>query len=223
MTPFITLEGLAAPIEGRNIDTDQIIPARFLKKVRGEYADYLFYDLRIDAAEQPRQDFILNQEPFKRASVLVCDENFGCGSSREAAVYALVDFGIRAVLAPSFGDIFYNNCLKNGVLPIVLPGETLKTLRQRLASSLSKESRQAPQSPDTQAADAHANLMINIDLQHCTVTSPHFDQTLSFQIDPFWQECLMKGVDEIALTLGYIDQINAFEHQHRQSQNWLAP
>jgi 3-isopropylmalate/(R)-2-methylmalate dehydratase small subunit len=111
MTPFITLEGIAAPIEGRNIDTDQIIPARFLKKSRGEYADYLFYDLRMDTAHQSRPEFVLNQQVFQGASVLVCDENFGCGSSREAAVYALVDFGIRAVLAPSFGDIFYNNCL----------------------------------------------------------------------------------------------------------------
>lgn len=214
MTPFTTLDGIAIPIEGRNIDTDQIIPARFLKKSRGEYGDYLFYDLRVNAEQQPRADFILNQPIFQGASVLVCDENFGCGSSREAAVYALVDFGIRAVLAPSFGDIFYNNCLKNGVLPIVLPGEVLNTLRQQLAqsaaSTLSKE-------------NDLSGLKIAIDLTACTVRCAHFTEVQHFGIDPFWQECLIKGVDEIALTLGYGEQIQTFEAHHRKTNPWLAP
>lgn len=212
MTPFITLDGLAIPLEGRNIDTDQIIPARFLKKSRGEYADYLLYDLRTDAEQQPRADFVLNQTVFRGAQILVCDENFGCGSSREAAVYALVDYGIRAVLAPSFGDIFYNNCLKNGVLPVVLPAATLDRLRQQLALF-------AVSAPST-VTDLSA-LRISIDLTHRTVHFPHFPEPLHFDIDPFWQECLMKGVDEITLTLGVGVQIEAFEQRHRQLQPWL--
>lgn len=214
MTPLLNLNGIAVPIEGRNIDTDQIIPARFLKKKRGEYADYLFYDLRFEGEHQPREDFILNQDVFKNANILVCDENFGCGSSREAAVYALVDFGIQAILAPSFGDIFYNNCLKNGVLPIVLPSETLKSLRQELART-AQAAKQNTGHP--------VDLNIAVDLKNRLVSCAFFTQALQFEIDPFWQECLMKGVDEIALTLGYSDQIQAFEQSHRQHQPWLAP
>jgi 3-isopropylmalate/(R)-2-methylmalate dehydratase small subunit len=213
MTPFITLDGLAAPLEGRNVDTDQIIPARFLKKRRGEYADYLFYDLRFDAKQHLRSDFVLNQDAFQGANILVCDENFGCGSSREAAVYAMVDFGIKAILAPSFGDIFYNNCLKNGVLPVVLPNETLKNLRHTLAQTA-----QTPAS-NPQSCD----LAIRIDLKDCTVSCAYFSEPLSFAIDAFWQECLMKGVDEVALTLGYSDQINQYEQKARENQPWLAP
>lgn len=213
MKPLISLSGIAAPIEGRNIDTDQIIPARFLKKKRGEYADYLFYDLRTDETQAPHLDFVLNKDVFKKATILVCDENFGCGSSREAAVYALVDFGIKAVLAPSFGDIFYNNCLKNGVLPIVLSDQVLLSLRRNLAQS-SQSLGQPGNSPST--------LTISIDLKNRQVSCAHFPDPLIFEIDPFWQECLMKGVDEIALTLGYSDQIQAFEQKHRQQQPWLA-
>jgi 3-isopropylmalate/(R)-2-methylmalate dehydratase small subunit len=214
MTPFISLDGLAAPLDGRNVDTDQIIPARFLKKRRGEYADYLFYDLRFDAEHHPREDFVLNHAVFQGANVLVCDENFGCGSSREAAVYAMVDFGIRSILAPSFGDIFYNNCLKNGVLPIVLPTDALRTLRLALMQVAQK---------NTPLAERQAGLSIKIDLKNCTVACGYFKQPLHFEIDTFWQECLMKGVDEIALTLGYSDQIQQYEQKARENQPWLAP
>jgi 3-isopropylmalate/(R)-2-methylmalate dehydratase small subunit len=214
MTPFTTLNGLAAPLDGRNVDTDQIIPARFLKKRRGEYANYLFYDLRFDAEQRPREDFVLNQAAFQGAHILVCDENFGCGSSREAAVYAMVDFGIKSILAPSFGDIFYNNCLKNGVLPIVLSTDTLKALRLALTQVAQK---------NTPLAERQAGLSIKIDLKNCTVTCGYFKQPLHFEIDPFWQECLMKGVDEIALTLGYSDQIQQYEQKARENQPWLAP
>lgn len=214
MKPLLHLSGIAVPIEGRNVDTDQIIPARFLKKKRGEYADYLFYDLRVDHALEPRKDFILNQAPFNEANILVCDENFGCGSSREAAVYAMVDFGIQAILAPSFGDIFYNNCLKNGVLPIVLSSEILKSLRQSLAQTAQASERQ-----DKNPSGLH----LSIDLENRLVSCSYFTQALPFEIDPFWQECLMKGVDEIALTLGYRDQIQAFEHAHKKQQPWLVP
>jgi 3-isopropylmalate/(R)-2-methylmalate dehydratase small subunit len=214
MTPFITFDGLAAPLEGRNVDTDQIIPARFLKKRRGEYADYLFYDLRFDVQQRPREDFVLNQTVFQGANVLVCDENFGCGSSREAAVYAMVDFGIKAILAPSFGDIFYNNCLKNGVLPIVLPTDTLKKLRLDLTQTAKK---------NVSDSERQAGLRITIDLKNCTVACDYFQQLFQFEIESFWQECLMKGVDEIALTLGYSDQIQQYEHKARENQPWLAP
>jgi 3-isopropylmalate/(R)-2-methylmalate dehydratase small subunit len=214
MTPFTTLNGLAAPLDGRNVDTDQIIPARFLKKRRGEYADYLFYDLRFDAQQRPREDFVLNQAVYQGASVLVCDDNFGCGSSREAAVYALVDSGIKSILAPSFGDIFYNNCLKNGVLPIVLPTTTLKALRLELTQAAQKI---------TSASERQAGLNITIDLKNCTVGCEYFQQPLHFEIETFWQECLMKGVDEIALTLGYSDQIQQYEQNARENQPWLAP
>jgi 3-isopropylmalate/(R)-2-methylmalate dehydratase small subunit len=214
MTPFLTLDGLAAPLEGRNVDTDQIIPARFLKKRRGEYADYLFYDLRFDAEQHPREDFVLNQAAFQGANVLVCDENFGCGSSREAAVYAMVDFGIKSILAPSFGDIFYNNCLKNGVLPIVLPTDALKALRLALTQAAQK---------NTPLAERQVGLSIKIDLKNCTIACGYFKQPLHFEIDPFWQECLIKGVDEIALTLGYVEQIQQYEQKARENQPWLAP
>ena len=219
MTPFTTLNGLAAPLDGRNVDTDQIIPARFLKKRRGEYANYLFYDLRFDAEQRPREDFVLNQAAFQGANVLVCDENFGCGSSREAAVNAMVDFGIKSILAPSFGDIFYNNCLKNGVLPIVLPATTLKALRLELTQAAAKK---IP-AKNTPASEHHDGLNITIDLKGCTVACDYFKQPLHFEIDTFWQECLMKGVDEIALTLGYSDQIQQYEQKARENQPWLAP
>jgi 3-isopropylmalate/(R)-2-methylmalate dehydratase small subunit len=219
MTPFMTLHGLAAPLEGRNVDTDQIIPARFLKKRRGEYADYLFYDLRFDAEQRPREDFVLNHPLFQDANVLVCDENFGCGSSREAAVYAMVDFGIKSILAPSFGDIFYNNCLKNGVLPIVLPTTVLKGLRLELTQAAAKNT----SAKITSTSERQAGLGITIDLKNCTVACDYFQQPLNFEIDAFWQECLMKGVDEIALTLGYSDQIQQYELKARENQPWLAP
>ena len=152
MQAFTHVRALAAPLEGRNVDTDQIIsavplsienvdtdqiiPARFLKKNRDEfYKNYLFHDLRFDEHGAPRPDFILNRPPFQGAQILVADENFGCGSSREGAVYCLADYGIRAILAPSFGDIFFNNCLKNGVLPVRLDAKVLAAIRQTLLNS----------------------------------------------------------------------------------------
>jgi 3-isopropylmalate/(R)-2-methylmalate dehydratase small subunit len=156
----------------------------------------------------------LNQAFFQGVNVLVCDENFGCGSSREAAVYAMVDFGIKSILAPSFGDIFYNNCLKNGVLPIVLPTTTIKALRLELTQAAHK---------NTATSERQAGLSISIDLKDCTVACRYFKQPLHFEIDTFWQECLMKGVDEIALTLGYSEQIQQYEQKVRENQPWLAP
>lgn len=200
MNPFTRVSGIAAPIEGRNIDTDQIIPARFIKADRARgYGQFLFRDLRLDADGRERPDFVLNRAPFRRAAFLVADINFGCGSSREGAVYALADFGIRAVLAPSFGDIFHNNCLKNGIVPVHLAGDIAARLRRRLAEGPERE--------------------IAVDLEALTVTLPG-GETESFDLDPFWRECLMKGVDEIALTLGYLPEIAAFEADYAAAYPW---
>jgi len=208
MQAFTHVRALAAPLEGRNVDTDQIIPARFLKKKRDEfYKNYLFHDLRFDEHGAPRPDFILNRPPFQGAQILVADENFGCGSSREGAVYCLADYGIRAILAPSFGDIFFNNCLKNGVLPIRLDAKVLAAIRQTLLNS-------------TQTNDSARD--ITIDLAACTVKAPGLNALQIFTMDPFWHECLLKGVDELALTLSYATDIENFERQHRSAHPWLA-
>lgn len=207
MQAFTHLRALAAPVQGRNIDTDQIIPARFLKKNRDAfYKDYLFHDLRFDEHGAPRSDFILNQPLFQDAQILVADENFGCGSSREGAVYCLADFGIRAILAPSFGDIFFNNCLKNGLLPISLDVESVDAVRQALHK----------------ATDANpATREISIDLAACTLQAPGLSAQQSFVMDPFWHECLLMGVDELSLTLSYANEIAKFEQHHRNSHPWL--
>jgi 3-isopropylmalate/(R)-2-methylmalate dehydratase small subunit len=208
MQAFTHVRALAAPLEGRNIDTDQIIPARFLKKNRDEfYKNYLFHDLRFDEHGAPRPDFILNRPPFQGAQILVADENFGCGSSREGAVYCLADYGIRAILAPSFGDIFFNNCLKNGVLPVRLDAKVLAAIRQTLLNS-------------TQTNDSARD--ITIDLAACTVQAPGLGMQYTFTMDPFWHECLLKGVDELALTLSYASDIENFERQHHNAHPWLA-
>ena len=208
MQAFTHLRALAAPLEGRNVDTDQIIPARFLKKNRDEfYKNYLFHDLRFDEHGAPRSDFILNRPLFQGAQILVADENFGCGSSREGAVYCLADYGIRAILAPSFGDIFFNNCLKNGLLPVRLEANVLDAVRQTLLNS-------------TETNDSPCE--ITIDLAACTVKAPGLNAPQIFTMDPFWHECLLKGVDELALTLSYANDIENFERQHRSVHPWLA-
>lgn len=207
MKPFTQVSGKAAALEGRNVDTDQIIPARFLKKNRAAgYGEYLFHDLRIDAATQKPTDFVLNQDIFKDASILVADHNFGCGSSREGAVYTLADFGFRAVIAPSFGDIFYSNCLKNGLLPIRLDAQILTDLRKLITHT---------------ASNTGQTLQIAIDLDARTVNWPGLTRAIHFEIDPFWRECLLKGVDEVALTLSYQNEIDAFEQKHHASYPWL--
>jgi 3-isopropylmalate/(R)-2-methylmalate dehydratase small subunit len=207
MQAFTQLRALAAPLAGRNIDTDQIIPARFLKKNRDEfYKNYLFHDLRFDEHGAARPDFVLNRSEFSGAQILVADENFGCGSSREGAVYCLADFGIRAILAPSFGDIFFNNCLKNGLLPIRLDAQSLDTVRQALLNST-----------DASTSDRE----ISIDLAACTLQAPGLSAPHTFMMDPFWHECLLKGVDELALTLSYANEITHFEQHHRSSRPWL--
>jgi 3-isopropylmalate/(R)-2-methylmalate dehydratase small subunit len=206
------MQCVAATIAGKNVDTDQIIPARYLKRSRTDpqYADYLFHDLRFNDRDEADPAFVLNHSALRDASILIADENFGCGSSREAAVYALEAFGIRAVIAPSFGDIFFNNCLKNGVLPIRLQQVDIDLL-----------SGSGPvRASDT--ADSLSPLNIKIDLQASTVQAVSSPTAIRFSIDPFWQECLMKGLDEIDLTLSYQSSIDAFESAHLAGSPWLT-
>src|SRR5918912_34712 len=187
MEPFTTLDAVAVPLDAANVDTDRIVPARFLKRPRGpDYARFLFHDLRFDAEGNEKPDFPLNRAPWREARILVADANFGCGSSREQAVWALTAYGIRAVIAPSFGDIFYNNSLKIGLLPIVLPAETAARLRHLLA----------------EAPGAH----LAIDLAAQTVTAPD-GAVHRFDIDAFEKRCLLEGLDDIRLTLRYRDEI----------------
>lgn len=202
MQPFTVMTAVAAPLEMANVDTDQIIPARFLKKPRASgYHNYLFHDLRFgpDGAENP--EFVLNRPFFREAQILVTGPNFGGGSSREGAVYALVDAGIRAVVAPSFGDIFFGNALKNGLLPIVVPADVAESFRALLAAE-----------PGTE---------MTVDLPRQIVRGG--DVEVGFPIDPFRKECLLKGIDEIDLTLQYRDRIAAFRDAHWSQRPWLAP
>jgi 3-isopropylmalate/(R)-2-methylmalate dehydratase small subunit len=201
MEPFKPLDAVAAPLGVPNIDTDQIIPARFLWRKRGDgWGHLLFHDLRVDDGGTPRAEFILNRQEFRDARIVVADRNFGCGSSREHAVWALYDHGIRAVIAPSFGDIFFNNGLQNGLLPVVLPASIVGAFITALV-----------QAPGTR---------IKIDLEAQCVTGP--DGVLhAFEIDPFRKQCLLEGADELAFTLGLDEQIDAFEKAYERKVSWL--
>ena len=197
MTPFTTLTARAVPLDIVNVDTDRIVPARFLRKPRSEgYQNFLFHDLR-----EADRNFVLDRPEFRGAQILVAAENFGCGSSREGAVWALAGSGLRAWIAPSFGDIFFENSFKNGVLAIVLPLERVAAIRAMLAANPGAE--------------------MTIDLPAQTVTSP--DGSVDpFEIDPFRKECLLAGVDEIDLTLRYERDIAAYEARQREETPWLA-
>jgi 3-isopropylmalate/(R)-2-methylmalate dehydratase small subunit len=201
MEPFTRLDATAVPIGVPNIDTDQIIPARFLwRKRRDGWGHLLFHDLRFNEAGAPKPDFVLNRDACRDARIVVADCNFGCGSSREHAVWALYDFGIRAVIAPSFGDIFYNNSLQNGLLPVILPAGRVAALRALLE-----------QSPGSHVA---------IDLETQTATGP--DGAIdTFDIDPFRKECLLAGTDDISFTLGHGERIAAFEKDYEARVRWL--
>lgn len=203
MQPFAQLSAVAAPIDLPNVDTDRIIPARYLRKPRETpgYADFLFHDVRYDG-ERLRPEFVLNQPAFRAAKILVTAENFGCGSSREAAVWALDAAGIRTVIASSLGDIFHQNCFKVGLLPVILPADEASSLRRQLHGN-----------PGT---------TLTVDLQAQTVTAP--DGTVHrFDIDPFRKQMLLSGQDETGLTLGYEAQIREFERRHQVAMPWLAP
>jgi 3-isopropylmalate/(R)-2-methylmalate dehydratase small subunit len=201
MEPFTRLDATAVPISVPNIDTDQIIPARFLWRKRWDgWGHLLFHDLRFNEAGAPKPDFVLNRDAWRDARIVVADCNFGCGSSREHAVWALYDFGIRAVMAPSFGDIFYNNSFQNGLLPVIIPAGRGTALRALLQ-----------QSPGSHVA---------IDLETQTATGP--DGAIDgFDIDPFRKECLLAGTDDISFTLGHRERIAAFEKDYEARVRWL--
>ena len=202
MQPFTKLTGVAAPLELANIDTDKIIPARFLRRLRGPGFEKLaFHDIRYDADGKDRPDFVLNQAPYRNAKILVAGANFGCGSSREAAVYVMWDYGIRSVIAPSFGDIHYGNELQNGMLPVILPDAACQKLRQQLRDKPGAE--------------------IGIDLESQTVTGPD-GTTYRFDIDATHKERLLKGLDDIGLVMQNIKEIEAFEKKHHAELPWLA-
>ncbi|MHB1302237.1 MAG: 3-isopropylmalate dehydratase small subunit [Acidiphilium sp.] len=191
MEKFGKLQAIAAPLRMANVDTDKIIPARFLKTIkRSGLGVHAFAGLRYkeDGSENP--DFVLNKPPYREAKILIAGENFGCGSSREHAPWALLDFGIRCVIAPSFADIFFNNCFKNGILPIVLPREQCEALMAD--------------------AETGANARIIVDLAAQTVSRPD-GEAYAFEIDPFRKRCLLEGLDDIGLTLEKSPSIDAYE------------
>ena len=190
MTPFVTLEGIAAPLAIANLDTDQILPKQFLKTIsRTGLGRGLFYDFRVAADGAIKPSFVLNRPPYDRAAVLIAGENFGCGSSREHAPWALTDFGIRCVIAPGFADIFFNNCFNNGLLPMVLSDDEVA----RLATE----------------ADATPG-PFRIDLPGQTLTTPS-GRTLHFEIEPRRKHKLLNGLDPIGETLAYLHEIETFE------------
>jgi 3-isopropylmalate/(R)-2-methylmalate dehydratase small subunit len=201
MQAFTTLTGIAAPLPQANVDTDKIIPARFLKTIaRTGLGKNLFANVRYkeDGSENP--DFILNQEPYRKAEILVSHENFGCGSSREHAPWALLDFGIRCVIAPSFGDIFHNNSFKNGILPIRLPREICDQLIE-----------------DTKMG---ANARVTVDLARQVVVRPNGEE-IPFDVDPFRKHLLLNGLDDIGQTLQHAPAIDSYEAKQKAAQPWL--
>ena len=201
MDKFTRLDGIAAPLPMINVDTDKIIPKQFLKTIkRTGLGKALFDEMRYrnDGAENP--DFILNKPAYRQAKVLVAGENFGCGSSREHAPWALLDFGIRCVIASSFADIFYNNCFKNGILPIKLP--------QAIVDELMDDARKG------------ANARLTIDLDKQTITRPD-GGVVKFEIDGFRKHCLLNGLDDVGLTLQKAPASGSFEEKNKLSQPWL--
>ena len=202
MQPFRKTDSAAASLALENIDTDQIIPARFMRASRStDHGQFLFHDMRRGPDGAAREDFQLNQPDFADAGVLVADTNFGCGSSREAAVYALYDAGIRCVIAPSFGDIFYSNATKNGLLPVVLDREIVQSIWRVLETANSTR--------------------IEVDLEAQTVHLPD-GTTHGFDIDPFKKRCLLEGLDDIDLTLQHTATIEAHEHAASGSRPWVG-
>ena len=200
MQPFTTFRGAAAPMPTANIDTDQIIPARYLSKPRQEQKDGMFRDLRYNADGTPKPDFVLNRPEYAGAQAIVAERNFACGSSRENAVTSMLDNGFKVFIAPSFGDIFFNNCFQNGCLPIVLPETRINQLLRFLLELPGAE--------------------IAVDLEKQTVIGPD-GQVDTFSIDPFRKECLLKGLDDITLTMQYARDIEAFEMRQKSEMAWV--
>ncbi len=200
MDKFTTLTGVAAPLNMVNVDTDMIIPKQFLKTIkRTGLKEGLFSELRWEPDGTPK-GFVLDQAPYREAKILVAGDNFGCGSSREHAPWALLDFGISCVIAPSFADIFYNNCFKNGILPIKLPQEQVDQLMEDAAKG--------------------ANATMTVDLAAQEITRPD-GQKIAFEIDPHRKHCLLNGLDDIGLTLKKAGKIDGFEAGRKTTQPWL--
>ena len=211
MEKFTTLNGLVAPLDRANVDTDQVIPKQFLKSIhRSGFGPNLIDSWRylntgepgMDNSKRPlNADFVLNQPRYKGASILLARENFGCGSSREHAPWALLDYGFRCVIAPSFGDIFFNNCFKNGLLPVVLKDAEVDRIFHDVA--------------------AFPGFRLTVDLAQQVVAYPDTSRAFRFEIDPFRKHCLLNGLDEIGLTLRHTEKIRAFEARRKAEQPWL--
>jgi len=211
MQAFRTLTGLVAPLDRANVDTDVIIPKQFLKSInRSGFGPNLFDAWRYldrgepevdNASRRLNPDFVLNQPRYQGAQILLARLNFGCGSSREHAPWALLDYGFRAIIAPSFADIFFNNCYKNGLLPVVLSRHEVDRLFHETA--------------------AFPGFRLTVDLERQTVATVDGSLVFGFEIEPFRKHCLLNGLDEIGLTLGHADEIRAFEAKHKAEQPWL--
>ena len=202
MEPFVKLTGLVAPLDRINVNTDEIAPARFLKTIkRTGFEGALFANWRyLKDGTTPNPDFVLNQPRYQGASILLADDNFGCGSSREHAPWAIHDYGFRCIIAPDFADIFYNNCFNNTLLPITLEGSVVRELFAEV--------------------EAQEGYALQVDLEAQTVTTPG-GRVLQFAIDPFKKEALLKGLDNIGWTLSHNDEIAAYEERRRQEAPWL--
>lgn len=210
MKPFVTLTGILAPLDRANVDTDAIIPKQFLKSIKKTgFGPHLFDEWRyldhgepgMDLTQRVKNpDFVLNQDRYENATILIARENFGCGSSREHAPWAIEDYGFRVILATSFADIFFSNCFKNGLLPIVLSGETIDRLFE--------------------STYANKGYALTIDLENQSITLPS-NEKISFQVDTFRKHCLMNGLDDIGLTMQHSETIKAFEKSYYQKNLWL--
>ena len=200
MQKFTTLSAIAAPLPMTNVDTDMIIPKQFLKTIlRSGLGKNLFDEMRYDSDGSEISDFVLNKPEYRHAEILVTGANFGCGSSREHAPWALLDFGIRCIIAPTYADIFYNNCFKNGILPIRLPQEQVDILMSR--------------------AEEFPNEKINIDLATQKITAGN--HVIEFDMEPFRKHCLLNGLDDIGLTLEKSEAIQTFETRDKEKRTWL--
>jgi len=210
MKPFVTHTGILAPLDRANVDTDAIIPKQFLKSIKKTgFGPHLFDEWRyldhgepgMDLTQRKKNpDFVLNQDRYEKATILIARENFGCGSSREHAPWAIEDFGFRVVLATSFADIFFSNCFKNGLLPIVLPAETIDHLFDLTYSN--------------------KGYAITVDLENQSIILPSKEK-ISFQVDTFRKHCLINGLDDIGLTMQHSESIKAFEKTYYQKNSWL--
>ena len=201
MDKFEKLTGVAAPLPLINIDTDMIIPKQFLKTIkRSGLGVNLFDEMRYETDGSENPEFVLNKPAYRNAEILVAGDNFGCGSSREHAPWAIKDFGIRCVISTSFADIFFNNCFKNGILPIVLPQQDVDKLMDD--------------------AQRGSNAIITVDLENQTITGPDGGE-ISFDVDPFRKHCLLNGLDDIGLTLEKVASIDSFESQASQARPWV--